>query len=128
MDQATFQRHLKLLSAATNKQMSPDLIAYWWGRFGGLADATLAAAFGKALDSCEHFPSPARFNELLAEVGGPRAGEATERAEQALRIKRSALVRGFVPANWDRERYEAECRALGIEPKPAGVPALEAGV
>lgn len=70
MNQQTFQRSLKLLGDATNKALSPDLIRFWWTRYGDLPDDVLLTAFELALQQCKFFPSPAEFTELLTQVAG----------------------------------------------------------
>lgn len=70
MNQQTFQRSLKLLGDATNKALSPDLIRFWWGRFGDIPDEVLMPAFELAMSQCRFFPSPAEFTELLTQVAG----------------------------------------------------------
>jgi hypothetical protein len=66
MDQPTFQRQLRLLSVATNKELSPELATLWWTKYGAHEDGLLTAAFSYALDHCRFFPSPAEFNDILA--------------------------------------------------------------
>lgn len=68
MRRSEFQGRLTLLSEATNKQLTPILSDLWWGKYGGLPDARLDRAFGVALDRCKFFPSPAEFNEILAQL------------------------------------------------------------
>lgn len=87
MNQQTFQKSLKLLSDATSKTLSPELIRFWWQRFGDLPDEVLQEAFIRALDTCNYFPSPAQFMGILREisasqgaiVSGASAWEAIER-------------------------------------------------
>lgn len=88
MDQTTFQGLLTLLGELTNKKLSPDVRKYWWTRYGDLPADVLRTAFQAALDSCEFFPSPAVFNDILrgisaqsgAVVDGTSAWEAMQRA------------------------------------------------
>jgi hypothetical protein len=126
MELPTFQSNMARLVAAFGHELSREQGAVYFEALSDLPDGDFETACRAAVAELSFFPKVAELRRLAgAATAGPRA---ESREQQALRIKRSALVRGFVPANWDRERYEAECRALGIEPKPAGVPALEAGV
>jgi len=70
MNQQIFQRSLKLLGDATNKALSPDLIRFWWTRFGDLPDEVLLTTFELAMTECKFFPSPAEFKDLLGQVAG----------------------------------------------------------
>ena len=87
MNQTTFQKSLKLLGEATNKQLSPELIRYWWQKYGDLPDEVLLTGFQVALDTCTFFPSPAEFNGLLRTISaaqgqivdGASAWDAMER-------------------------------------------------
>lgn len=87
MDQTTFQGLLTLLGELTSKKLSPDVRKYWWTRYGDLPADVLRTAFQAALDSCEFFPSPAAFNDILrgisaqsgAVVDGAAAWDAMQR-------------------------------------------------
>lgn len=68
MNQRAFQARLTLLSEATNRVLSPELIRLWWEKYGRLPDAVLDAAFERALDTCKFFPSIAEFNGVLDEL------------------------------------------------------------
>lgn len=68
MNQTTFQKSLRLLSDATNKRLAPELMRFWWQRFGDLPDDILAEAFMRALDSCDFFPSPSQFMAILRDI------------------------------------------------------------
>ena len=81
MNATNFKGHLLLLAEATNKDPTVPLIKLWWEKYGQIPDDILLAAFGQAIDTCKFFPSPAEFNDILANVrraagvGEPRAEE-----------------------------------------------------
>ncbi len=87
MNKATFQELLTLLGELTNKKLSPAVRDYWWSRYGDLPADVIRTAFQAALDTCEFFPSPAAFNEILRDVSaqsgavvdGASAWEAMDR-------------------------------------------------
>lgn len=76
MNQATFQKSLRLLSDATSKKLSTELIRFWWQRFGDLPDDILAEGFMRALDSCDYFPSPSQFMAILRDISASQGGIA----------------------------------------------------
>lgn len=101
MNRSTFLKQLTLLGIATNKELSHGLSDLWWSKYGALPDDVLIAAFALAVDTCEFFPPPAKFNELLRNVAG--ATGAVVDGETAWAYLQQRTVRKFRPGVAIRE-------------------------
>ena len=101
MNNAQFKGHLMLLAEMTNKDLSTPLVQYWWQRYGELPDATLLAAFEMAKQTCDFFPAPAKFNEILRQVAAGN-GEVID-GETAWTYLQNRTVRKFRPGVGIRE-------------------------
>jgi hypothetical protein len=95
MNRSTFLKQLTLIGTATNKELSPGLSDLWWQKYGALPDEVLFAAFALVVDTCEFFPAPAKFNELLRQVAGSTG--AVVDGESAWAYLQSRTVRKFRP-------------------------------
>lgn len=101
MNRTHFQKQLTLIGTATNKELSPGLCDLWWQKYGALPDDVLLAAFALVVDTCEFFPAPAKFNELLRQVAG--GGGAVVDGESAWAYLQRRTVPNFRPGVAIRE-------------------------
>lgn len=115
-----FEEGMLLLTENYDKELTPGLSRIYRIALREVSHEAFLDAVGQLLGESKFFPRPA---EILAVVRARQSADERD-AESRQRLKRSALLNGFVPANWDAARLTRERAALGL---PAAAPALGGG-